>query len=86
MLEVMKMFVLMVWNCYCILLLTGVALPRLVITIEDLEALDRNIIEEKATLVDKIVRETDCEGVKVCCCFRIHLIVHIITHHLFFSF
>ena len=49
----------------CILALTKLALSRLVIDKQDLNILDRHMIEEKATIVDKIVRESDCEGVKV---------------------
>jgi len=37
---------------------------RLLVNVEDLAALDSQVIEEKATLVDNIVRTTDCEGVK----------------------
>ena len=54
----------------CILALTKLALSRLVIDKQDLNILDRHMIEEKATIVDTIVRETDCEGVQV---FIFHL-------------
>ena len=49
----------------CILALTMLASKRLVIDEQDLDILDRHMIEEKATIVDEIVRETDCEGVQV---------------------
>ena len=54
----------------CILALNELPLSRLVIDKQDLNILDRHMIEEKATIVDKIVRETDCEGVEV---FIFHL-------------
>jgi hypothetical protein len=49
----------------CILALTRLAIYRLVIDIEDLDTLDADMIEEKATFIEKVVRETNCEGVKV---------------------
>ena len=50
----------------CIIALTKLALSRLVIDIQDLNTLDAHMIEEKGTIVDKVVRE----GVKV---YKFHL-------------
>ena len=54
----------------CIIALTKLELSRLVIDIQDLNTLDAHMIEEKGTIVDKVVRETNCEGFKV---YKFHL-------------
>ena len=58
------MFVVIVF-CICMLNDVSLSRSRLLVNVEDLAALDSQVIEEKATLVDNIVRTTDCEGVKV---------------------
>ena len=49
----------------CIFALTRLAMSRLVIDIQDLNTLDAHMIEEKATFIENVVRETNCEGVQV---------------------
>ena len=40
-------------------------LSRLVITESELDDIDSHIIEQKASIVDDFLRESDCKGVKV---------------------
>ena len=51
--------------CFCLLVLSRFALGKLVVNIEDLDALDVNALEKEATIIETFVRETDCDGVTV---------------------
>ena len=55
----------LIWNFLCILSLMKSMLSRLVITESELDDIDSHIIEQKASIVDDFLRESDCKGVKV---------------------
>ena len=38
---------------------------KLVVDIDNLDDIDANTIEKEATLVETVIKETDCEGVTV---------------------
>ena len=58
----MKRFI---WNFFCILSLMKSMLSRLVVTESELDDINSQIIEQKASIVDDFLRESDCKGVKV---------------------
>ena len=55
----------MIGNIVYVLILTKGVLSRLVISEADLDSIDSDIIEGKASLVDYFLRDTACEGVRV---------------------